>query len=85
MMKTKENKKYDCKDIEKDVHKYLDDQLSNEEKCLFEEHLENCLPCDKKIEFEVKLKSILKIKIKEEKYPVELENELKKILSSEID
>lgn len=85
MMTIEGNKKYDCKDVEKNFHRYLDDQLSTDEKCLFEEHLDNCLPCDKKIEFEVKLKSILKIKSKEKKYPKELEDELKKIISSNFD
>jgi anti-sigma factor (TIGR02949 family) len=81
MKTTEENKKYDCADVEKEVQKYLDDQLSDKEKVKFEEHLDNCLPCDKKIEFEVKLKSIMKIKSKENSYPKELEMELKKIIS----
>lgn len=85
-MKTaEENKRFKCQDVEKNFHRYLDDQLSTKEKGLFEEHLDNCLPCDKKIEFEVKLKSILKIKSKEKKYPKELEKELKKIISSQYD
>ena len=53
--------------------------MSDKEKEMFEEHLDNCLPCDKKIEFEVKLKSIMKIKSKETSYPKELEQDLKKI------
>jgi len=80
-----ENKKYDCGDIEKLVHQYLDNQLSNDEKFLFEEHLDNCLPCDKKIEFETKLKSIIKIKSTEKHYPIELANDLKKIISESND
>ena len=59
MTPTAENKKYNCSEIEKDVQKYLDNQMSDKEKEMFEEHLDNCLPCDKKIEFEVKLKSIM--------------------------
>jgi anti-sigma factor (TIGR02949 family) len=81
MKQTAGDKKYDCADIEQDVQKYLDNQLSEKEKEKFEEHLDNCLPCDKKIEFEVKLKSIMKIKSQETTYPKELENELKNILS----
>jgi anti-sigma factor (TIGR02949 family) len=85
-MKTaEENKNFICADVEKNVQKYLDGQLSSDEICLFEEHLDHCLPCDKKIEFEKKLKLLLKIKSKEKKYPVELETELKKIISSELD
>ena len=61
----------------------LDNQLSDKEKETFEEHLDNCLPCDKKIEFEVKLKSIMKMKSTENSYPKELEKELKKIISGE--
>ena len=78
---TEENKQFNCADVEKNVHKFLDNQLSDKEKEKFEEHLDNCLPCDKKIEFEVKLKSIMKIKAKENSYPQELEQELKKIIS----
>lgn len=81
MKTTEENKQFNCADVEKNVHKFLDNQLSDKEKEKFEEHLDNCLPCDKKIEFEVKLKSIMKIKAKENSYPQELEQELKKILS----
>jgi len=85
MTTTEENKKINCSDVEKNVQKYLDSQLSEEEKEKFEEHLDNCLPCDKKIEFEIKLKSIMKIKSQEINYPKELEQELKKIISSETD
>jgi len=83
MTTTEENKKFNCSDVEKNVQKYLDNQLSDKEKEKFEEHLDNCLPCDKKIEFEIKLKSIMKIKSKENGYPKELEQELKKIVSGE--
>ena len=83
MKTTEENKKYNCTYVEKNVQKYLDDQLSDKEKEKFEEHLDNCLPCDKKIEFEVKLNSIMKIKAQENNYPQELERELKKIISEE--
>jgi anti-sigma factor (TIGR02949 family) len=55
---------YDCKEIEKYVQQYLDGVLEGENIKLFEEHLDYCLPCDKKIEFEKKLKDIVKIKIK---------------------
>jgi len=81
MTTTEENKKYNCSDVEKEVQKYLDNQMSDKEKAKFEEHLDNCLPCDKKIEFEVKLKSIMKIKSQEIDYPKELEKELKKIIA----
>ena len=83
MTTTAENKKVNCSDIEKNVQKYLDNQLSEKEKEQFEVHLDNCLPCDKKIEFEVKLKSIMKIKSQENDYSKELEQELKKIISDE--
>ena len=83
MKTTAENKKHNCGDIEKNVQKFLDNQLSEIERKAFEQHLDNCLPCDKKVEFEVKLKSILKMKAKEKNYPKELEEELKKIISDQ--
>ena len=79
MKKTKQNK-YDCADIEKRVQAYLDDQLSKEESNKFEEHLSYCLPCDKKIEFEQKLKELIRQKSAEKEYPKSLEIELKKIV-----
>jgi anti-sigma factor (TIGR02949 family) len=85
MTTTVENKKHNCADVEKNVQKFLDDQLSEKEKEAFELHLDNCLPCDKKVEFEVKLKSILKMKAKEKNYPKELEEDLKKIISEHSD
>ena len=63
MTSKKKHKKYNCADIEKLAQQYLDNHLNEEEKKLFNEHLEYCLPCDKKIEFEQKLKSIIKKKL----------------------
>ena len=79
MKKTNQNK-YDCADIEKRVQAYLDDQLSKEESNKFEDHLSYCLPCDKKIEFEQKLKELIKHKAAEKDYPKNLAIELKKII-----
>jgi anti-sigma factor (TIGR02949 family) len=54
---------YDCADIEELVQKFLDDSLDDKSKKAFEEHLEYCLPCDKKIEFEKKIRVLIKDKI----------------------
>jgi anti-sigma factor (TIGR02949 family) len=79
-MKKTDKKKYDCKDIEKKVQAYLDNRLSAKEVLLLEDHLTYCLPCDKKIEFEKRLKEIIKLKASEKSYPAKLETELKKII-----
>lgn len=63
-MTSRKTRKFDCADIEKYVHKYLDGVLSHHDLILFEEHLDYCLPCDKKIEFEKKLKDTVRLKIK---------------------
>ena len=63
MTSSKKNS-YDCKKIEKFVQQYIDGVLDDNKMKLFEEHLDYCLPCDKKVEFEKKLKDIVKIKIK---------------------
>jgi hypothetical protein len=55
---------YDCKEIEKYVQQYIDGVLDDKKMKLFEEHLDYCLPCDKKVEFEKKLKDVVKIKLK---------------------
>jgi anti-sigma factor (TIGR02949 family) len=81
-MKKNEKVKLECKDLEKMLHAYLDHQLSKKELKLFEEHLEYCIPCDKKIEFETRLKKIIQIKAQEHTYPHALELELKKIIDS---
>ena len=72
--------KFDCANIEDRVQAYLDEQLSQKEVVLFEEHLDYCLPCDKKIEFEKKLKEIIKYKVAEKTCPDKLKEELKREL-----
>lgn len=57
-------KKFDCADVEQLAQRYVDNQLSGEERQLFDEHLDYCLPCDKKIQFEFKLKEIVRSKAK---------------------
>ena len=79
-MKKSDKKKFDCKDIEKNVQAYLDDRLSEKEILKIEEHLSYCLPCDKKVEFEKRLKKLIKLKAAEKSYPKKLELELKKII-----
>ncbi len=81
-MKKTNQKKYDCAEIEKRVQAYLDNHLSDEEILMIEDHLSYCLPCDKKVEFEQKLKEIIKHKAAEKEYPKSLGDELKKIIRS---
>ena len=80
MESNKENTKYNCADIENKVNDYIDNRLSDKEKILFEEHLDYCLPCDKKMEFELKLKEFIKIKVREDKYPAKLDKELRNLI-----
>ena len=81
-MKKVEQQKYDCAEVEKRVQAYLDNQVSDEELLKIEDHLSYCLPCDKKVEFEKRLKDIIKHKAAENQYPKALEEELKKIIKS---
>jgi anti-sigma factor (TIGR02949 family) len=73
--------KYNCADIEKLAQQFLDDQLNDEEQKRFEEHLDYCLPCDKKIHFEVKLKEIVRLKGKDDVPSDFLESKIKSILN----
>lgn len=73
--------KLNCADIEKFVQQYLDGMLNEEENKLFEEHLDYCLPCDKKIEFEKKLKDVVRLKLRRAVPPVQLEERIGKLLS----
>lgn len=80
-MKSQHKQHYDCADIEKLAQQYVDGQLNKQQNRLFEEHLEYCLPCDKKIQFELKLKAIVRIKGKDKLPEQEITNKLKKILT----
>ena len=82
MRKPKPKTKFNCKDIEKKFHSYLDGELNKRDLLLLEQHLDYCLPCDKKIEFEKKLREILKSKTKEKTIPEKLLQDLKKIIQS---
>ncbi len=79
-MKKADQKKYDCAEVEKRVQAYLDNHLSDEELLMIDDHLSYCLPCDKKVEFEKRLKEIIKYKAAEKDYPKNLEDDLKKII-----
>jgi anti-sigma factor (TIGR02949 family) len=81
MTNLKDTKKYNCDDVERLAQAYLDGFLSNKEATLFEEHLDYCLPCDKKIEFEKRVKNIIREKAKEQITPDKLKDELKKIIN----
>ena len=83
MKVTKNKQKYNCKDIEKFVQKFIDNQLSIDDTEKFKQHLDYCLPCDKKLEFEMKLKEIIKIKAKSHSSPENILIQLKKIIAFE--
>jgi len=74
-------KKFDCSDVEKKVQAFLDGKLDEAQLLLFEEHLDYCLPCDKKIEFEKKLRMIIKSRGTENSHPTKLDLELKRLIS----
>jgi len=82
MRKIKSKAKFDCKDIEKKFHAYLDGEMAQNDLALLEQHLAYCLPCDKKIEFEKKLRDVLKLKVHEKTIPGKLLADLKKIIQS---
>ena len=81
MISNKKNKKYNCADIEKLAQQYLDNQLDAKKKKLFNEHLEYCLPCDKKIEFEQKLKEIIHKKLSHKDAVDNLKHNINKIIT----
>jgi len=81
MTSKKNHKQYNCSDIEKLAQQYLDNQLDEKEKKLFNEHLEYCLPCDKKIEFEQKLKEIIHKKLSHKEAVDNLKHNIIKIIS----
>ena len=81
MMTDAAPKKFNCKDVEKKVQAFLDGQLEKEQVMLIEEHLDYCLPCDKKIEFEKKLRFIIKSRAQENSHPQKLDVELKRMIS----
>ena len=76
------HKHYNCADIEKLAQRYIDNQLNEKERRLFDEHLEYCLPCDKKIQFEFKLKEIVQLKARESLPKDFASNRIKSFLSN---
>jgi mycothiol system anti-sigma-R factor len=76
------SEKYDCAKIEKMAQLYLDNQLDDQQKKLFDEHLEYCLPCDKKIEFEKKLKEMIQVKLSNKDAVDNLRNKLSQIIGN---
>ncbi len=80
-MKSQAKQHYDCADIEKFAQQYVDGQLNEQQNRLFEEHLDYCLPCDKKIQFELKLKEIVRIKGKDTLTQQDVTIKLKKLLT----
>ena len=83
MSDSQRSDKYNCSEVKKKVQAYIDGQLTSEEAILFEDHLDYCLPCDKKVEFEKKFKSFLKIKAAKEPCPDSLKIELNKIVKDD--
>jgi mycothiol system anti-sigma-R factor len=81
-MSMRKKRKFDCKDIENLLHAYLDNQLQDEERLLFEEHLDVCLPCDKKVEFEIKLKHFIQTRAQENSFPTSLEKDLLRVITN---
>lgn len=73
---------FDCADVEKYVQQYLDNVLDEEKRRLFEEHIEYCLPCDKKVEFERKFKEIVRLKVKNLEPPEKINSKLKNLLKN---
>lgn len=82
MTSRKKHNKYDCADIEKMAQQYVDGALNKEDACLFEEHLEYCLPCDKKMDFERKLKNLIRKKLNVSTNDSETSEKLKGILAN---
>lgn len=80
-MTSHKKNKFDCAEIEKYVHQYLDGVLDTHDLVLFEEHLEYCLPCDKKIEFEKKLKDTVRLKVKSDLSTDAIEKRVNKMLN----
>ena len=73
---------FDCADLEKYAQRYIDGQLNEKESKLLEEHLDYCLPCDKKIEFEQKLREVIRLRAQETKIDTPLTDRLKAKLNA---
>jgi len=80
-MSSHKKDKFDCADIEKYVQQYVDGALDDKEHQMFEEHLDYCLPCDKKTEFEKKLKTVVRLKVKEHLSEKQLKNRIDRMLN----
>jgi mycothiol system anti-sigma-R factor len=76
----KSDKNYSCQDVIEKANAFLDDELGVKEVLKLKSHIKKCLPCNKKIEFEKKMISLISDKGKEKKMPKGLKNEIMKML-----
>lgn len=82
MTTKKQNPQYDCADIEQLVQTFIDGNLTGDELKAFEDHIEYCLPCEKKVEFDKHLKEVVRLKSSESLKPDQVEHYLKKIITA---
>ncbi|MDH5649305.1 MAG: zf-HC2 domain-containing protein [Gammaproteobacteria bacterium] len=77
-MTKKDVKKIECEEAIRMLLEYLDNELDEHNHDSVEDHLHACRACYTRMEFESRLKNVVKEKA-QEKAPIDLRNRIKKI------
>jgi anti-sigma factor (TIGR02949 family) len=78
---TIEQKKIDCEEAIRKMLEYLDNELEHQDHESLEEHLHSCRSCFSRMEFEKRLKEMVKT-VTREKVPEDLQERIRKITKS---
>ena len=78
---TIEQKKIDCEEAIRKMLEYLDNELEHQDHESLEEHLNSCRSCFSRMEFEKRLKEMVKT-VPKEKVPDDLQERIRKITKS---
>lgn len=75
----------DCRDTIRELYAYLDEVLDEDLRVQITSHLDDCPDCQERVEFEVTLKSRIRVRAAEEPLPDELRRRLLDCFDMDID
>ncbi len=75
----------DCRDTIRELYSYLDELLDEDLRVQITSHLDDCPDCQERVEFEVTLKSRIRVRAAEEPLPDELRRRLLDCFDMDID
>lgn len=75
----------DCRDTIRELYSYLDELLDEDLRIQITSHLDDCPDCQERVEFEITLKSRIRVRAAEEPLPDELRRRLLDCFDMDID